>query len=390
MSIIKAYVDGCHRLGIGEKLTSVSKQFAMPTSLHPEINELLDAVHYRPAVSIIMPFEPKMGSKEKLSHSLRLAADKVAYELLDNYPYEICILITEKINAIIKKINFNTHKKSIALFVSPVFEKILYLDIVVEEKIIIDESFEIRDLVYNKKQLHEYLVLLLSSKESFVYLAKSGDLIAIMSDKATAHKENEHEKIANFSDAAKRKEIMMEKFLQHTSNSLDIILKNQHLPLFVLGTERILGHYKKLSRHTSSVIEYIHGNYEEASTEELKKLLVTHITDWEKLNEKYLFNLIEAAADKKHLATGIKNVWKQVTNKRGRLLIVEKSYTYTAEHGSSDELIYKAIEPYNKFSYIKDAVDDVIEKVLENGGDVEFVNDGVLQDYHKIVLIQYY
>ena len=63
---------------------------------------------------------------------------------------------------------------------------------------------------------------------------------------------------------------------------------------------------------------------------------------------------------------------------------------YAAERGGTEEIIYKAIEPYNRFSYIKDAVDDVIEKVLENGGDVEFVDTGLLEDHHHIALLQYY
>jgi hypothetical protein len=63
---------------------------------------------------------------------------------------------------------------------------------------------------------------------------------------------------------------------------------------------------------------------------------------------------------------------------------------YAAQHGSSVDSISKATEPYNKFSYIKDAVDDVIEKVLENGGDVEFTDKDVLKDYQRIALVQYY
>jgi len=39
----------------------------------------------------------------------------------------------------------------------------------------------------------------------------------------------------------------------------------------------------------------------------------------------------------------------------------EKNFMYAAEQGSTGDIIYKATEPYNKFSYIKDAVDDVIE-----------------------------
>lgn len=71
-------------------------------------------------------------------------------------------------------------------------------------------------------------------------------------------------------------------------------------------------------------------------------------------------------------------------------LVLEKNYMYAAQHGATESEIYKPVEPYNKFSIIKDAVDDVIEKVLENGGDVEFVDEGVLDKYHHIALIQYY
>ena len=35
-------------------------------------------------------------------------------------------------------------------------------------------------------------------------------------------------------------------------------------------------------------------------------------------------------------------------------------------------------------------VDDVIEKVLENGGDVEFVDEGLLKQYDHIALISFY
>jgi len=129
----------------------------------PEISEVMEALHYRPAISIILPFEPKMKSKTELIHSLKIATDSVEKDLMENYPDEMSILVMRKLRAIINGLNFNSYKKSIAIYVSPVFEKVLYLDIPVEEKIIVDESFEIRDLVYCKKQLHKYLVLLVSS-----------------------------------------------------------------------------------------------------------------------------------------------------------------------------------------------------------------------------------
>ena len=89
----------------------------------PEIREVMEAVHYRPAVSIIMPFEPKMSLKTELVHSLKIAADKVEQELLENYPDEMGMLVMQKLRAIIKDLNFNTHKKSIAIYVRRCLKK---------------------------------------------------------------------------------------------------------------------------------------------------------------------------------------------------------------------------------------------------------------------------
>lgn len=72
----------------------------------PEIREVLKAENYRPAVSIIMSFEPKMSLKTTLTHLLKTAADKVEQELQENYPNEIGKLVMQKLRAIIKCLNY--------------------------------------------------------------------------------------------------------------------------------------------------------------------------------------------------------------------------------------------------------------------------------------------
>lgn len=370
----------------------LAKYCFMNTALTPEITEVLEAVHYRPAVSLILPFEPKMGLKTELAYLLKMAARKVELQLKENYPEETINLVMQKLQAIINAVNYNTLKKSIAIYVSPVFEKILYLDLAVEEKIIVDESFEIRDLIYSKKQLHKYLLLLLNANESRIYLGNSATFVRLVSNssKSVVNGNDAPERVANFSDTAERKEILMDKFLHHVDNGLAIILNAYPLPLFVLGTDRILGHFKKLTKHRAAVIDYIQGNYEEATTDQLKKNLEPYIANWQNVKQKAILNNLEEAGAYKKLATGIEEVWQQAMQLKGRLLVVEKNYMYAAQHGGSEDIIYKAATPFNKFSYIKDAVDDVIEKVLENGGDVEFVDEGVLKDFNQIALIQYY
>jgi hypothetical protein len=365
----------------------------MPTKLTPEIGEVIKAVHYLPSVSVIMPFEPKMSVKKDLLYNLKIATNKVEEAIMKNYPADMGVLVIHKLKSILNELNFNTHKKSIAIYVSPVFEKVMYLDIMVDEKIKVDESFEIRDLVNSKKQLQKYLVLLLCSKSSRIYVGNSQSFVRIVSDTsqaAFAYENDPAEIIANYSSINEQKEIVLEKLLHHIDNTLDIILTSYNLPLFVLGTEKIAGHFKKLTNYSKAVVDYIHGDFEEASTHELREILEPAVLDWNKVMEKKILNKLAEAADKNKLAIGMKEVWKTATNHKGQLLVVEKNYMYAAEHGGIEDIIYKATEPYNKFSYIKDAVDDVMVKVLEDGGDVEFVNDGVLQNYQHIALVQYY
>jgi hypothetical protein len=368
----------------------------MHSVLTPEIREILEAIHYRPAISIILPFQPKISLKTELNHALKLAIEKVEKELNENYLDEMNKLVMQKLKTILKNLNYNTHKRSIAIFISPVFEKVLYLDIAVEEKIIVDESFQIRDVIYNKKQQQKYLLLVLSSKESKVFLGNTDTIerIASSNPESTYANVNEApEKVANFSDMNARKEILMEKFLRNIDRSLDIILKTYDVPIFVMGAEKLIGHFKVITKHGASINDFIAGNYEEKNVSELKEILKSKMDDWQKIKDINVLNKLKVAFEKKQMSFGIKNVWKDAMSHKGRLLVVEKDFKYSAEHSGTDEIsgkIFKAVEPYNKFSYIKDAVDDIIEKVLENGGDVEFVESGLLNEYHHIALVHYY
>jgi len=81
---------------------------------------------------------------------------------------------------------------------------------------------------------------------------------------------------------------------------LDNILNAYHLPLFVLGTKRVLGHFNSLTKHKAAVVEYIYGNYEEAGLPKLREILLPYITNWKKIKQKDILNQVEeAAGDKK-------------------------------------------------------------------------------------------
>lgn len=365
----------------------------MTSKLLPGSEELLQSINYTPCVSIIIPFEPKMSLKAELDYKLKLAIGKVESRLMAEYTEDKVSSVLHKLNVVVKKLDYNTYKKSIAIFISPTVEKVLYLDVAVEEKIIVDTSFEIRDLVYNKKEMQKFLVLVISAKKSRIFLGSISSFIRIVSnipDYVTSYNFDKSGRGSNFSDPSEMKEIVLEKFLRHTDSGLSILLKAYPLPLFVMGTEKIIGNFNTVSHNTKRIAGIVKGNFDDANEEELRNALEPSIADWKKVKQQDILYKLENAAGERRLALGMHDVWKGAMHKKGKLLVVEKNFIYPARFSENKEDIYAVEDLEIQEAFIKDAVDDVIEKVFENGGDVEFVDAGILNYYNKIALILYY
>ncbi len=351
------------------------------------------AIHYRPAISLVMPFEPKMNGQGALSILLKTACRKIEKQLLNEYPADTVLLMMAKLNNIIAHLNFGTHKKSIAIYLSPVFEKVIYLDIPVEEKIFIDGAFDIRDLLHCKKPMHQYLVLHLCGKHSRIFIGSENNFVNIVSAPAQSTAEPGHdlpEKTAEVSAIPDLSEIQAERFLRQVDKSLDIILQAYPLPLFVTGSQKILAHFKKLTIHGKSVVDYVYGDYCHATEKELSNILSPHVKDWNTVMEKDIRNRMAQAAGAGKLVSGLNNVWSEAHRGHGQLLLVEKNYLYAAGNDTHGETISKKVSNYHSFSCVRNTVDDVIEEVLQNGGDVEFASASVLKGHDHIALINYY
>ena len=347
-----------------------------------------------PAVSIVLPFEPKMSVRTELEYKLKLTMNRVEKELLSGYSADLALPVIARLHKVIGQLNFNTHKKSVAIFASLSMDKIFYLDVPVEEKIVIDESFEIRDLVYSKKQTIQYLILLLSGKSSKMYLGNCSKFMLIKSnvpDNIFAYERDLPEKVTHYSDAHQYKEILIDKFLRHMDEGLSLVLKAYPLPVFVMGTKKVVGHFNQLSKNQKSILQYIHGNYEESSEFELRQVISPYVSDWNKVRQQSLLQQIGRAKDDNILSSGMEEVQAAASHKNGHLLIVEKDFMYPGRQDNNyTSGSYKEDLSHGIPFYIRDNVDDVMEKVLQIGGDVEFVDNGVLKDFGQIVLIRYY
>ena len=199
---------------------------------------------YYPCVAMVLPIENGVIAPEYLKR----LTDRIKSEITEKYKRDKATYVIEKLQDALAQINYTGTKKSVAIFVSPTYKTVIHLDVPMEETIMVDEPFEIRDLVHRMQPADKYLVLVQSGQSFRIFLGGQGKLIQLkvnIPDNIAAYKNDIAEKIEYFTDTTDRKEIMMDKFIHHIDKELDAILNAYHLPVFVLGTERMNGHYKK-------------------------------------------------------------------------------------------------------------------------------------------------
>jgi Bacterial archaeo-eukaryotic release factor family 3 len=276
-----------------------------------EKEQELNGASYMTGVSIILPFEPKMSIKAELEHRLKIALGKAEKKLVFNYPSEKAMPVINKLRQVIRGLNFNTHQKRIAIFVSPLIERVFYLDVAVEEKIVDDESFEIRDLIYSKKQNIQYLILLLSSESSEMYLGNCSSFVLIKSNtpqNVYTYERDMPEKVTRFSDQHKHKETLTHKFVHHMDEGLSLILNAYPLPLFVLVPEKAIGHFKKITKNMKSIVEYIYGNFDNSTEPEIRQIMKPYVADWKKITQQHTLQKTTTAMSENKLVHGINKV----------------------------------------------------------------------------------
>lgn len=365
--------------------------FASNTTFLPRRNRVRDfsPSHKFPSVTIFLTFNPKMEKKNKILYSLSRVLREASSQLRLKYPGEMSELVREKLDTIIRNLNFATNTQSLAIFVSPVFEKVYYLGMNVEERVIVNQSLQIRDLVDNKKQLNRFHILLLGKKNSKIFLGSVNGFIDISLEGFVNKIHNESKLIGNlnFQNSAKIDATRIKNYLLHVDQVLNTVLLNDRLPIVVVGDYKLITQFKKITCNDESIAEYVKGDFQDYSFADIEKMLETGIINWQQIRDKCILNQLKVATDHNQLILGIEHIRYEALRSRGGHLILEKEasgYMGKIMEDSIDPMVQK----YNKFSNVKNQVDEIIEKVFENGGNVELVDKGFLKSYGPIALIK--
>jgi hypothetical protein len=356
-----------------------------------------------PSVVLTLPFDPKMNPRSRVDGSLNDALSRAVRRLQDAYPSDIAVPVINRLEGLACHLNYATHKRSVALFVSAETEKILYLDEVLEEQILIDSGFRIRELSIPHSSHVQYYVLLLSGHQSKMYLGDNYGLQLIKNNEfkemgqCSRDERNEGEPCDK---SCVHKQGPLDQFLYHMDEGLSVILDGHPLPVFVLATAPVAEHFARISRNDPNIGVYIHKDCLGFSEEDLLELLQPYLSEWAYIREQMALKHVAIAEGASKLEVGIDAVSKTVLAGNTRLLIVERGFTAPFPFGPMPSAMPLATYDQRLAAgdgsasspefFIRDRVDALIEKVLERGGGVEWVDKGALQNQAHIALVRHH
>lgn len=346
--------------------------------------EVIHATYHEPSISIFIPTEVKISQKNELQHKLKTVKDHVKKELSVYHTEDVARVVLSKLEDIIRSLSYKELKKSLAIFVSPILSKVLHLNISLQDKIVVGGYFAIREIIDSKHIIEKCLFLFLTGKHAKAYLVVNNDMIKLelnVPDNSEAYVNDIAERVTNFSDMSYRKEVLQDKFLLHIDDAMTDILKQYPVPVFLIGPDRLLGHFNSITANENSIVKTKSGNYDEATESELKQLVDPLIMEWKSENNNKAFLEINDAMNKGKLSIGLDAASKAASSKLGRLLILERNFIHLLDK--------KSVDTKGSIFPSEDLVDRLIKNVILYGGDVVFVNDGMLNNHNHVALVHY-
>lgn len=355
---------------------------------------VINAPQIAPSVSLIIPTDKRYPQYRIDEGRVKALVKRAENELLEEFSEKKTMIVINKLRTLISTIDHKKLSKALAIFVSTEKEKMIYLPFHVQEKLIIDSSFEIRDLLYSTKNSYGYLLLIIVNHQSKVYRGYNNKLIEINLNNMPLNieevKRDLPSKVANFSTADAVREINLDNYLKKIDDALSVKLNEIDTPVIVCGVQRTLGHFKKLTKNSKKIVAFVEGSYEKSPLKEIYNAIEPSILSLKELDRQNSLNKLEDAINRKEYVYGIEDVWRAAAEKKGRLLIVEKDFVCPAKMGKDEYTLNTMVLDKNDPQVFPDVVDDLIELVLKNDGDIAFVNSGELEKYQRIALITRY
>ena len=344
-----------------------------PQAVTPSRVLVLQSMTAYPSVSLLLSTEPASALDRADVARLHSMRDDVARRL-EAEGYFSATRLVGKLDDLIELAQTVEIQRGLALFASEAFEQLLVLPVSVRERAVVDPTFATRDLVRALHRTPRHVILVLSAKEARLFEGEGGRVTPVVGAKFPRTAES----------PLPRRE-GPERFLAEVDDALGAYLRLHPAPLFVIGAEPTLSRFCQRSRNTGRLAGKVAGNYLNAPLAQLAQLVNPAIETYLLSRQDEALGLLERRVGQDRAVMGIDAVWLAARWERPEMLAVEVDFFYPASLSEDGDRLL-ATDDVERPDVIDDAVDEVIERVLDRGGWVALVESGLIPDGARIAM----
>jgi release factor family 3 len=341
-----------------------------------------------PSVSVLAPTHRTAPSNKqdpiKVKNLVRKAVDRLHGE----FSRREAGAVVKNLQALVRDVDWQHTLDGLALFAGRERSAAFDLPFRVKPRAVVDETFATRDLVYAFNRAPPYRVLVLSHTPR---------LYDAWTDVLGEHTARPFPMTHRGPGGASKlpggpgvnrsavRDDAMRTFFRSVDDAVAALQKAEPLPLVVVGVERNLAFFREVTSQAGSVVGMLAGNHDRTSPSALGKLVRPAFESGATARRTEAFVQLDSAVGVNRHASGIDQVWRAAAGAKCKTLLVEKDFKYPADLSPEGDRLL----PYTGrgAAALDDAVDQVIERVLDAGGEVFFYPPGDLDVHQRIAAV---
>jgi hypothetical protein len=345
-----------------------------------------------PSISLLVPTHRTAPANQRDRIVVKNLVAEGLKRLHDEFKKRDFASLVQNLSKLVDHVDWEHSLDGLALFVGRDVATAIHLPFRVKARVMIDATFATRDLVFTLNRAPRYRVLVLTEKPTRLFEATTNVLTEFTTKPfPMVHKGPGGASRLPGGQGINRSAVRDEshrQFFREVDDALASIQKEDHLPVVVVGVDRYLAFYQEITKDPDAIVGLVAGSHDNPNPSALGKLVWPVFKAGTTLKRtRALVRLKEAVSVNRH-ASGIDQVWRAAYEKRCQTLLVETGFQHPADlDPAGDRLLHYS---GRGSAALDDAVDEVIEKVLADGGEVFFYEPGVLDLHQKIAAVLRY
>ncbi|WP_338491498.1 chemotaxis protein [Streptomyces sp. SJL17-4] len=345
-----------------------------------------------PAVSLVMPThrrEPDNAQDPVRLRNLVAAAEK-AIQDDPGVTRERRADVMDQLNRAVAETDLAHAEDGLVIFVAPGEHYVWTVARTVPERVVLADTFLTRNLVAAQAAEQPSWALAVSADRVSLWSGSpervtehTGDgfpLTRSLEDPDAERKERIGDLPSTFQDEATRQ------FLREAHTALRAVLASTPRPLYVIGEPAALALLEDTGPFQQGAAPIHQGGLAKGPATAVQEAVEPARVARESAAATTVLAELDAARGRREFAGGIDEVWQAVKEGRIRLLAVEDHYrTVVRDEGGHLE----PAEPSEPGSR-DDMVDEIVERALDTGAEVQFVRDDALLDMGRIAAVLRY